>query len=199
MKRDFGDRHMRERIAHLAARLMAEDGIEDYALAKRKAARQAGVVDHRHLPDNDQIDAELRVYQQLFQQEHPAQLLELRTLALRLMDELAEFDPHLTGSVLNGNANKYATLRLMLFVDSQKPVEHFLLNRNIRFGTAQMLIHAGDQAKQASVLTFEWEHIPVRLLLLSPQDKRLPLRTRPGGKALAKAKRNDVQLLLATK
>jgi hypothetical protein len=31
---------MRSRIAHIAARLMAEDGIEDHALAKRKAARQ---------------------------------------------------------------------------------------------------------------------------------------------------------------
>jgi hypothetical protein len=31
----------RSRIAHLAARLIVEDGIEDYAAAKRKAARLA--------------------------------------------------------------------------------------------------------------------------------------------------------------
>ena len=42
MGRESGRNDTRSRIAHLAARLMAEDGIEDYALAKRKAARQAG-------------------------------------------------------------------------------------------------------------------------------------------------------------
>ena len=46
MSRDPGRNLTRERIAHLAARLMAEDGIEDYAQAKRKAARQAGSARH---------------------------------------------------------------------------------------------------------------------------------------------------------
>jgi hypothetical protein len=36
---------MRARIAAAAARLMAEDGIDDFALAKRKAARQLGALD----------------------------------------------------------------------------------------------------------------------------------------------------------
>jgi hypothetical protein len=30
--------HLRERIAHLAARIMAEDGVDDFGYAKRKAA-----------------------------------------------------------------------------------------------------------------------------------------------------------------
>jgi len=35
----------RARIAAAAARLMAEDGIDDFALAKRKAAKQLGVLE----------------------------------------------------------------------------------------------------------------------------------------------------------
>ena len=55
MGKDRGRNDERSRIAHLAARLMAEDGIEDYAIAKRKAARQAGIPDqveehHRRRP-----------------------------------------------------------------------------------------------------------------------------------------------------
>jgi len=46
---------MRLRIAHLAARMIAEDGISDYGLAKRKAARQAGAPDSRNLPTNLEI------------------------------------------------------------------------------------------------------------------------------------------------
>ena len=52
MPKDRGRNDERSRIAHLAARLMVEDGIEDYAAAKRKAARQAGVSDTRQLPAN---------------------------------------------------------------------------------------------------------------------------------------------------
>src|SRR5512145_2523722 len=50
----------RARIAAAAARLMAEDGIDDFALAKRKAARQLGVTEAQALPGNDEIEAELR-------------------------------------------------------------------------------------------------------------------------------------------
>jgi hypothetical protein len=44
------DNNLRRHIAYLAARLMAEDGIADYATAKQKAARQAGLADARCCP-----------------------------------------------------------------------------------------------------------------------------------------------------
>jgi len=65
----FKQQHMRARIAAVAARIMAEDGIEDFATAKRKAARQLGAGDTQSLPDNDEIESELRVYQSLYQGE----------------------------------------------------------------------------------------------------------------------------------
>ena len=51
---------MRRRIAHVAARILAEDGSLDYGSAKRKAARQLGAPDSDNLPDNQQIDEALR-------------------------------------------------------------------------------------------------------------------------------------------
>src|SRR5919106_3274872 len=103
MPKDRGRNDERDRIAHLAARLMAEDGIEDYAAAKRKAARQAGVPDTRQLPTNEEIDAALRTHQTLYGgEEHVERLRELRSRALGVMGELARFNPYLTGSVLSG-------------------------------------------------------------------------------------------------
>ena len=87
---------MRARIAAAAARLMAEDGIDDFALAKRKAARQLGASDTESLPRNDQIEAELHAYRALYQaDEHPRLLDEV--------DQLLEFAkvhlrPHLPAS-----------------------------------------------------------------------------------------------------
>ena len=106
----------RNRIAHLAARIMAEDGVEDHGLAKRKAARQAGVADTRNLPGNDEIDIALREYREIYQPDaHREQLTELREIAVRAMTALEKFNPHLVGNVLSGIAGKYAGIQLQLF------------------------------------------------------------------------------------
>jgi hypothetical protein len=59
----------RANIASAAARLMAEDGITDYHQAKRKAARQLGLPEHSPFPDNAEVEAELRAYRSLYQEE----------------------------------------------------------------------------------------------------------------------------------
>ena len=77
---------MRARIAAAAARLMAEDGIDDFAQAKRKAARQLGAADTESLPANDEVEAELVAYRALYQAtEHPERIAELRRVALQAM------------------------------------------------------------------------------------------------------------------
>src|SRR5205823_2466306 len=120
----------RARIAAAAARLMAEDGIDDFALAKRKAAKQLGAADSQALPGNDEIEAELRAYLALYQaDEHPQRVAELREIALDAMRALGRFNPYLTGPVLKGIAGPYAEIELQLFPDSVKDVEIFLLDR----------------------------------------------------------------------
>ncbi len=197
MARDSGRNFTRERIAHLAARLMAVDGIEDHALAKRKAARQAGVPDTRQLPDNDEIDAALRLYRELYQQEHPAQLRELRQLALEVMNELGRFNPYLTGSVLKGNAGKYAAINLLLFADEGKSVEHFLLNRAIDFRSGGTRLYAGDTPLAAPVLSFSRDGVDVHLTLLLPRELRCQLKASVEGKPLERAGREAVEAMLA--
>ena len=81
--------NLRLQIAAAAARIMAEDGIDDFALAKRKAARQLGLDDAYSLPRNEEVEEHLRAYQALYQDEDQAQCLaELREIALELMQEL---------------------------------------------------------------------------------------------------------------
>jgi len=121
---------MRRRIAHAAARMLAEDGSLDYGSAKRKAARQLGAPDSNNLPDNLQIEEALRSYQALYQaDETRAQLTLLRQVAIEYMERLAAFDPHLTGPVLNGTAGRYADINLQLFTDDQKDVEFLLMRQ----------------------------------------------------------------------
>lgn len=122
---------MRRRIAHAAARILAENGAPDYGSAKRKAARQLGAPDSGSLPDNQQVEDALRSYQSLFQADETRSLLRLlRQTAIEYMEQLAAFDPHLTGSVLNGTAGPHADVNLQLFTDHQKEVEFLLMRQN---------------------------------------------------------------------
>lgn len=119
-----------------AGRLIAEEGL-DYANAKRKAARD--ILGQTRttgdwLPDNAEVEDEVRAYQALFQSEtQPRRLFELRQAAVGLMRLLERFTPYLCGAVLNGTAGEHSDIHLQLFCDSAKDVEIFLLNAGIDF------------------------------------------------------------------
>lgn len=198
MPKDTGRNDRRSRIAYLAARLMAEDGIEDYALAKRKAARQGGTPDTRELPTNEEVEEALRTYQQIYHhEEHRSRLRVLRETAVRAMRELARFNPHLTGSVLNGNAGKYADVNLQLFTDNEKAVELYLIDRRIPYQAAQSRLYSGEEMRTVPVYTLSDHGTDIELTVLSTLDLRGPLRTSPEGKSIERAKLQAVEQLLA--
>lgn len=198
MSRDSGRNDRRSQIAHIAARLMAEDGIEDYALAKRKAARQAGSPQTQALPTNEEIDLALRTYQEIYhKEEHHERLRELRRIALRVMRELAQFSPYLTGSVLNGNAGKYADINLQLFTDSAKAVELYLIDRKIPYKAAQTRMYAGEELRTVPVYTVSNDGAEIEIAVLTTRDLRGPLRTSLEGRNIERAKLQAVEALLA--
>ncbi len=188
---------MRARIAAAAARVMAEDGIDDFALAKRKAARRLGAPDTEALPTNDEVEAELRAYRALYQAEdHERILAELRGVALDAMRALREFNPYLTGPVLTGVAGAYSEIDLQLFPDSAKDVEMFLLNRNIPFATHEGRRFSGDRAHAASIFTLDWQGVRLRLFVFDRRDERVALKTSQAGRVMGRAGIAEVGALL---
>ncbi len=132
--RDGHLQHDRARIADLAARFIAEHGIQDYALAKRKAARSLGLAEGRGLPSNEEVDAALIYRQSLYEPEEQAiLLLALRQQALAVMRAFEQFDPSLTGTVASGAVSEHSRIELDIDSDSSKDFEQFLINRNIEF------------------------------------------------------------------
>jgi hypothetical protein len=189
----------RSRIAHLAARIIAEDGIEDYAAAKRKAARQAGVPDTRQLPTNDEIDAALRTHQTLYGGDaHIERLRELRIRALEIMEELTRFNPYLTGSVLSGNAGKYADINLQLYTDFGKEVELFLINRDLPYRAGERRLWCGDTLCTLPAFTLDDDGLEVDIVVFALDDVRKPVKTSLEGKPVERARPDAVRALLAT-
>jgi len=180
---------MRERIAHLAARLMAVDGIDDYALAKRKAARQAGAPDTRNLPNNDEVEHALRAYQQLYQaDEQRERLRHLRQRAREMMELLARFDPYLSGAVLSGSARKYSEIELLLFTDSMKDVEMFLLDRRIAYRSGERRVHIGDEAQRIPNFSITTEDADFDISIFDSRDLRAQIRSTPEGRPLERVR-----------
>jgi len=120
-------RERRHRLAHEAARLMAEGGIRDFHLAKLKAAERLGIFDDASLPRNREIEDALREYQRLF--AGPAQSQDLRRrreAALRALEFFSGFDARLVGPVLDGTADANSPVALQLYSDDADAVPRFL-------------------------------------------------------------------------
>lgn len=169
MRRDL----MREQLAYQAARLMAENGITDYAFAKRKAAKQLGATDTQHLPSNQEVDDALHSYRALYQQDsHPDILHQLRSEALAAMQQLAPFHPYLTGSVLSGIAGTQSDINLMLFSDDAKAVLLFLLKHNLDFDDGEWKVRVGGHEELVPSYTLSSESGTDIHLIVLPENAR---------------------------
>lgn len=164
---------MREQLAHLSARLIAEGGITDFAFAKRKAAKQLGAADTQHLPSNQEVEEALHSYRALYQHEsHPAILFQLREEALAAMRLLELFHPYLTGSVLSGTAGERSDINLMLFSDDVKAVLLFLLKHNLEFEDGEWKVRVGGHEESVPSYTLTGESGTQIHIIVLPENAR---------------------------
>jgi hypothetical protein len=123
-------RARRQRIAVEAARLMATQGLQDSREAARRAARALGDPDARELPEHEEVIAQLRDYQRLFQRDtQPGALRARRRAAAEAMAFLAAFEPLLYGSVLDGSADERSPVRLQVFSEDPDAFARFVLEQ----------------------------------------------------------------------
>lgn len=199
--------HLRQLIAQQAARMMAEEGVSDFAYAKKKAGRQIGAVENSILPSNAEIEEELKLYNALFlSEEQPENLRELRVNALFTMQLLERFNPHLTGAVLDGTAGLMAETHIHLFADSIKEVEMFLLNQQIPFDVNEKSYRVmndgkrdkkGDNRKTVPVFTLETEKGLIKLSVFDVDDIRVATKRSADGSNADRLNVEGVKTLLA--
>ena len=197
---------LRQLIAQQAARMMAEDGINDFAYAKKKAGKQLGVTESSVLPTNAEIEEEVRLYHNIYNaDEQPLELAKLRKAALTTMQIFERFSPHLTGSVLDGTAGKFSQTSIHLFADSAKDVEMFLLNQQIPFESCEKSFRISDKfskdkkdkvRKTVPVFTLETELGLQKLSVFDVDDIRVVVKRAVDGSNAERADISDLQTLL---
>ncbi len=198
--------HLRQLIAQQAARMMAEDGVHDFAYAKKKAGRQLGVSENSVLPTNAEIEEEIRLYHEIFNAgEQPLELAKLRKTALMTMQMFERFNPHLTGSVLDGTAGKFSQTEIHLFADSAKDVEMFLLNQQIPFDSSEKSYRISDKPskdkkeklrKTVPVFTLETEYGIQKISVFDVDDMRIATKKTSDGSNAERADISDLKALL---
>ncbi len=200
--------HMRQLIAQKAAQMMAEDGINDFGYAKKKAGKQLGVSEASVMPTNAEIEDEIRLYHEIYNaDEQPLELVKLRQAALLTMQLFEKFNPHLTGSVLDGSAGKFSQTNIHLFADSAKDVEMFLLNQQIPFESSEKSYRVSDKPskdkkekvrKTVPVFTLETELGLQKLSVFDVDDMRVATKRTGDGSNAERADIMDVEALLNT-
>lgn len=197
MSNPLRPQHLRLMIAQHAARMIAEEGANDYAHAKRKAARQLGMTDDRCLPTNAEIERELKLHHELYRkEEQPQHLHQLRSEALAVMRQLENFNPHLSGGVLDGTAGRYAETEIHLFADSLKDVEIFLLNKGIPYQMEERSYRFGQTKRRIPVFALEGEYGKIRLSVFDTDDLRAMPKTSAVENTMTRATMHGVEELL---
>jgi hypothetical protein len=159
----------RARIAQVAARLIAQHGLSDWAAAKRKACRELGLSEREALPANEEIEQALRDYNSLFQpQAQAASLRAQRLVALEWMERLASWRPVLVGGVAAGWATAHSDVRLELEAEDPKAVELGLINAGVEYTAAPPRSGAVPGAR----LNAGRGDSAVRIDIVSPQQRR---------------------------
>jgi hypothetical protein len=191
---------LRQQLADEAARLIAEHGIQDFSLAKRKAAERLGVrAGESVLPSNAQIQESLVARQRLFEPEtHDRRIEKLRLVATNVMGVLDGFRPKLVGAVLDGTATVNSPIELHVFSDAPEDVAAALEQRGFRVHDSQRRYRFGRE------LT---EQIPGFELIVDDEELQVMVFPERGsshsplspidGRPMRRASRSAVLALLA--
>lgn len=189
----------RRRLAVEAARLMAEGGIRDFGLAKRKAASRLGLQDDQALlPANHEIEAALREHQRLFAAQSQAQALrQRREAAVEAMRYFADFDPRLVGAVLDGSADAHSAICLHLFADEPEAVARFLHEHRVPAQERSRRLRLDrERSAEFPVWLFSAEGLALDVTVLPPALLRQAPLDRCDDKPMRRASLVAVETLL---
>jgi hypothetical protein len=175
-----------DEIAASAAQCVVEEGLE-YGPAKRRALKVLGLPPKTPLPNNDQVEAQVREYIEIFCADtQPLELLALRQHALMWMNRLAAYRPYLGGAVWHGTATRLSDIYLQLFCDDAKSTEIELINQGVDFEARTVNGLHGEPVEALSIHSFCKalnEEIGVHLLINDFDDVRGALKLDAQGRS----------------
>ncbi|MDQ3796214.1 MAG: hypothetical protein M3294_01200 [Pseudomonadota bacterium] len=194
---DTHDQRLRIRIAQEAARILLDEGVEDYHLAKRKAADRLNASHRSQLPRNSEVERAVRDHQRLFFTNGYHDLLSvLRRAALDGMRLLREFEPRLVGSVLQGTAGKHSEINLHVFADAVEEVLFVLMHAGITYRSTERRLRYGNDVRHYPCLRLLANGYRMEIVVLPTGALRQSPLSPVDGKPMQRATIKQVERLL---
>ncbi len=193
-----GDR-ARRLLAQEAARIIVEQGIEDYRVAKIKAAERLGMSERGSLPGNAEIEKAVCEHLQLFGRELHVDLLRvLRRAALSAMEMLAPFSPRLVGPVLHGTASANSAVNLHVFADNAEMVAVQLQESSVQYRPFERRLKSRrDRAETFAAFRFTHGESDIEATVFPVDGVRQAPISPVDGKPMRRADVNAILKLLA--
>jgi hypothetical protein len=198
MKNHCSDR-ARQMLAQEAARIIVEQGIQDYRIAKTKAADRLGMKDRGALPGNTEIELAVTNHLALFRRDSHVDLLRiLRRAALAAMDTLSPYSSRLVGPVLHGTAAESSAVNLHVFADASEMVAFKLQEKDIRYKPFERRLKSRrNQLETFAAFQFMQDESPIEATIFPIDGVRQAPISPVDGKPMRRADRKAVLELLS--
>ena len=185
-------------LAQEAARIIVEQGIEDYRVAKLKAAERLGMSARGVLPGNSEIEKAVSEHLKLFGRESHLDLLRvLRRAALNAMELLAPFTPRLVGPVLHGTASANSPVNLHVFADDAETVAFRLQECSIQYRAFERRLKSRrDRSETFAGFRFTQDESRIEATVFPVDGVRQAPISPVDGKPMRRADKNAILELL---
>jgi len=193
-----GNDRARRMLAQEAARIIVEQGIQDYRVAKNKAAERLGLTERGSLPGNPEIEQAVSEHLQLFRADSHSSLLQaLRLAALSAMEMLSPFAPRLVGPVLAGTAREHSAVNLHLFSDSAEQVAFRLQEGGISYRPFERRYKSRKgRTKTYAAFSFMHSNSPIEATVFPYDGLRQAPMSPVDGRPMKRADSRKVQAML---
>jgi hypothetical protein len=193
-----GSERARQVLAQEAARIIVEQGILDYRVAKIKAAERLGMSERGSLPGNTEIEKAVSEHLALFGREsHIDLLLVLRRAALSAMEMLAPFTPRLVGPVLHGTASANSPVNLHVFADNAEVVAVRLQESSVQYRPFERRLKSRrDRAETFAAFRFIQDEAAIEATVFPVDGVRQAPISPVDGKPMRRADKSTILKLL---
>ncbi|GMR17266.1 MAG: hypothetical protein BMS9Abin32_338 [Gammaproteobacteria bacterium] len=198
-RKSNGNDRARQLVAQEAARIIVEQGIQDFRIAKLKAADRLSLPGRGSLPGNGEIEQALGEHLQLFGRESHMDLLRaLRSAALSAMELLSSFAPRLVGPVLHGTAAANSAVNLHVFADDAEQIAAWLHARRVAYRPYERRLKSRpDRAEVFAGFRFNHAESSIEATVFPMNGMRQAPLSPVDGKPMRRADASAVQKLLA--
>jgi hypothetical protein len=189
----------RSRVVQEAARIICEDGLADYRLAKQKAIERLGLGFGTPLPSNADIQSAVIEYQRLFGgRAYADRLTLLRRTAVQAMRLLKDYRPRLVGAVATGATTEAHKVQLHCFADKPEQIDMLLADLGLPFEVTERRYRlASGEGLDVVVLAFMADDVGVDVAVFPERGMREAPLSPTDGQPMKRLELTAVEALAA--